>query len=41
MQQRTILTRELAELNTNILRLTSMVDLAIERAMAALNTRDI
>ncbi len=41
MQQRTILTRELAQLNAKILRLTSMVDIAIERAMDALITRNL
>ena len=41
MKQRSILTQELAEMNTIILRLTGMVDTAIERAMEALINRDL
>ncbi len=41
MKQRSILTQELAEMNTLILRLTSMVDMAIEQAMEALINRDL
>jgi len=41
MEQRTILTRELADVNDKILRLASMVDAAIEQAMEALISRDL
>ena len=41
LQQRAVLTRELSELRENILRLSSMIDTAIEKAMIALDTRDV
>jgi phosphate transport system protein len=41
LQSRTILDRELASINEDILRLTSMVDIAIDHAMTALNERDL
>jgi phosphate transport system protein len=41
LQQRAVLTRELTEMHENILRMGSMVDTAIEKAMIALDTRDI
>jgi phosphate transport system protein len=41
LQQRAVLTRELNELHENILRMGSMVDTSIEKAMIALDTRDI
>jgi phosphate transport system protein len=40
-QGRTILTQELSDLNTNILRLASMVDTALANAMDALLNRDV
>ncbi|MFO7679464.1 MAG: phosphate signaling complex protein PhoU [Chloroflexota bacterium] len=40
LQQRAVLTRELDELRENILRLSSMVDIAIDRALIALTNRD-
>lgn len=41
MQTRSILDNELADMNAKILRLASMVDTAIEKAMLALTTRDL
>jgi len=41
LQQRAVLTRELDELRENILRLSSMVDIAIDRAVIALTNRDV
>ncbi len=41
LQQRAVLTRELNELHENILRMGSMVDAAIEKAMTALDNRDV
>ncbi|PIE79502.1 MAG: phosphate transport system regulatory protein PhoU [Chloroflexi bacterium] len=41
LQQRAVLTQELTELHENILRMGSMVDAAIEKAMAALDNRDV
>jgi phosphate transport system protein len=40
-QSRTLLNQELSELTANILRLTSMVDHALETAMEALYSRDL
>jgi phosphate transport system protein len=40
-QSRTLLNQELSDLTTNILRLTSMVDHALEKAMEALYSRDL
>lgn len=40
-QRRTILERELKGLNDNLIRLASMVDQAIEKAMEALHTRNV
>jgi phosphate transport system protein len=41
LQSRATLERELANLGTNIVRLSSMVDTALEKAMEALDTRNI
>lgn len=41
LQQRSVLTRELAELREDIIRMSSMVNAAINKAMIALDTRDI
>ena len=41
LQQRAVLTRELNELRENILRMSSMIDSAIDKAMIALDTRDV
>lgn len=41
LQSRSILDKDLNELRTNILQMTSMVDSAIEQAMSALDTRDV
>ncbi|MCP4425529.1 MAG: phosphate signaling complex protein PhoU [Chloroflexi bacterium] len=41
LQQRSLLEQELTELKNNLLSMGSMVDTAIERAMLALNNRDI
>lgn len=41
LQSRSILDKELTKMRENILRLASMVDTAIEKAMIALNTRDV
>jgi phosphate transport system protein len=40
-QQRAVLTRELAQLREDIIRLGSMVDTAIDKSMTALSKRDI
>ncbi len=40
-KSRSILDRQLADLNTQLLRLTSMVDLSIDQAMDALDRRDL
>jgi len=40
-QSRSILDKELTKMREDILRLTSMVDTAIEKAMSALDTRDV
>ncbi len=41
LQNRSILDKDLNELRTNILQMTSLVDTAIEQAMAALDHRDV
>jgi phosphate transport system protein len=41
LPRRSILDHELRKLSDDILRLTSMIDSALERAMAALNTRNL
>lgn len=41
LQQRAVLTRELNELREDILRMSSMIDSAIDKAMIALDTRDV
>lgn len=41
LQQRAVLTRELNELRENILRMSSMIDSAIDKSMLALDTRDV
>lgn len=41
LQSRATLDKELADLNANIVRLSSMADMAVERAMEALDTRNI
>lgn len=41
LQNRSILDKELNELRTTILQMTSLVDTAIEQAMAALDQRDV
>lgn len=41
LQQRAVLTRELNEMRENILRMSSMIDSAIDKSMIALDTRDV
>ncbi|MCZ7671904.1 MAG: phosphate signaling complex protein PhoU [Chloroflexi bacterium] len=41
LKQRSVLTQELAELRENVLRLGNMIDTAINKAMMALDTRDV
>jgi phosphate transport system protein len=41
LQSRTILNQELSDLNAHILKLTDMVDAAVEQAMEALTTRNV
>lgn len=41
LQSRTILNKELSDLHANILKLTDMVDGAVEKAMEALTTRNV
>lgn len=41
LQNRSILDKELNELRTNILQMTSLVDTAVEQAMTALDQRDV
>jgi phosphate transport system protein len=41
LQSRTILNKELSELNAHVLRLASLVDIALDKGMEALTTRNL